>query len=243
MRRMRKRGPLAALISRNRVLRSLGEQCVRAVTDAELRWELRAHPRSGCRGRATARPFRRGCARPHSSPARSLCPRPWRRSRDQRGLPWLADLAARRALRAPHPSTDADVCRGRAGDARDRHRRRHRSLQPSSTASLLKPLAYPNPEELVAVWHTAPGAPGLSQRLGDLRLSASMYFTYAENNRTFRDFGLWFTGSATVTGATEPEEVRHSPRHRRHPASVRRPAGAGPLALAAPTRSRARPEP
>ena len=35
-----------------------------------------------------------------------------------------------------------------------------------------------------------------------------MFFTYAENNRTFRDFGLWFAGSATVTGPTEPEEVR-----------------------------------
>ena len=35
---------------------------------------------------------------------------------------------------------------------------------------LLKPLAYPDPDELVAVWHTAPGAPGLTDVSGGLRL-------------------------------------------------------------------------
>src|SRR5579862_9308997 len=39
-------------------------------------------------------------------------------------------------------------------------------------AVLLKPLAYPGADELVAVWHTAPGAPGLTSVSGDLRLSA-----------------------------------------------------------------------
>ena len=73
---------------------------------------------------------------------------------------------------------------------------------------LLKPLPYPNPDELVAIWHTAPGAPGLAAVSGDLRLSASMYFTYAEQNRTFRDLGVWFPTNATVTGRAEPEEVR-----------------------------------
>src|SRR5215467_7847922 len=48
---------------------------------------------------------------------------------------------------------------------------------------LMKPLPYPNAEELVAVWHKAPGAAGLASVSGDLRLSSSMYFTYAEQNR------------------------------------------------------------
>ena len=72
----------------------------------------------------------------------------------------------------------------------------------------LKPLPYPNPDEVIAIWHKAPGAPGLAAVSGDLRLSASMYFTYAEQNRTFRDLGVWYPGNATVTGRAEPEEVR-----------------------------------
>ena len=57
---------------------------------------------------------------------------------------------------------------------------------------LLKPLPYPDADELVAVWHTAPGAAGLASVSGDLRLSSSMYFTYAEHNRTFQAIGVWF---------------------------------------------------
>jgi len=73
---------------------------------------------------------------------------------------------------------------------------------------LLKPLVYPNPEELVSVRHTAPGAAGLADISGDLRLSPSMYFTYAEQNRTFEAFGVWAPQAMSVTGLTEPEQVR-----------------------------------
>jgi predicted permease len=72
---------------------------------------------------------------------------------------------------------------------------------------LLKPLPYPQSDELVAVWHTAPGA-GLADVGGRLRSSASMYFTYAEENRTFQSIGVWVPGTASVTGLAEPEEVR-----------------------------------
>src|SRR5579862_536968 len=73
---------------------------------------------------------------------------------------------------------------------------------------LLKPLAYPKPEELVAVWNAAPGAAGLASISGDLRLSPSMYFTYSEENRTFASLGVWSTRATTVTGLAEPEQVR-----------------------------------
>jgi predicted permease len=73
---------------------------------------------------------------------------------------------------------------------------------------LLKPLSYPNADRLVAVTNSAPGAAGLGSFSGDLKLSASMYFTYAEQNRTFDALGVWNAGSATVTGLAEPEQVR-----------------------------------
>jgi putative ABC transport system permease protein len=70
---------------------------------------------------------------------------------------------------------------------------------------LLEPLPYPDADQLVAVSHSAPGAPG---RSGDLSLSPSMFFTYADENRTFQNVGIWNSGSTTVTGLAEPEEVR-----------------------------------
>ena len=73
---------------------------------------------------------------------------------------------------------------------------------------LLKPLNYPRAEELVSLRQMAPGAPGLSDFVNGLRLSASMYFTYAEHNRTFQSLGVWISGTANVTGRAEPEQVR-----------------------------------
>jgi len=72
---------------------------------------------------------------------------------------------------------------------------------------LLKPLPYPHPEELVELRQAAPGAPGLTDFISGLHLSASMYFTYAEHNRTFQALGIWNKGTANVTGLAEPEEV------------------------------------
>jgi predicted permease len=73
---------------------------------------------------------------------------------------------------------------------------------------LLKPLPYPKAEELVGVWQNAPGAAGLTHVSDGLRLSASMYFTYAEQNRSFQALGVWIPGTASVTGLAEPEQVR-----------------------------------
>src|SRR5580698_7491366 len=73
---------------------------------------------------------------------------------------------------------------------------------------LLKPLNYPKAEELVALRQLAPGAAGLASFSDGLLLSPSMYFTYAEHNRTFQSLGVWTNGTANVTGLAEPEQVR-----------------------------------
>lgn len=73
---------------------------------------------------------------------------------------------------------------------------------------LLKPLNYPRAEELVALHQVAPGAEGLADFENGLLLSPSMYFTYSEHNQTFQSVGVWITGTASVTGIAEPEQVR-----------------------------------
>ncbi len=73
---------------------------------------------------------------------------------------------------------------------------------------LLKPLPYPRTDELVDIRQVAPGAPGVASLTGGLNLSASMYFTYSEQNRTLQALGVWTPGTAAVTGVAEPEQVR-----------------------------------
>ena len=73
---------------------------------------------------------------------------------------------------------------------------------------VLRPLPYPHAEQLISLQHTAPGAAGMGNLASDLRLSASMYFTYAEQNRTLSSLGIWYAARSTVTGAGDPEEVR-----------------------------------
>jgi predicted permease len=73
---------------------------------------------------------------------------------------------------------------------------------------LLRPLRYPQAEQLVALRQVAPGAAGLASFVDGLHLSPSMYFTYAEHNTTFQSLGVWTTGTANVTGLAEPEQVR-----------------------------------
>jgi predicted permease len=72
---------------------------------------------------------------------------------------------------------------------------------------LLRALPYPEPEELVSLHLNAPGAPGLAEFRSELRLSASMYFTFARHNRTFQSVGLWQSGTASITGLAQPEQV------------------------------------
>jgi predicted permease len=67
---------------------------------------------------------------------------------------------------------------------------------------LLKPLPYPHPEELIGVWHTAPGI-----NIKDLNMSPSIYFIDREQNTTFQDIGVYQGDSMSVTGAGQPEHV------------------------------------
>src|SRR5689334_2401108 len=60
---------------------------------------------------------------------------------------------------------------------------------------LLKPLPYPQSNQLVGVWETAPGL-----GLPELNASPSTYFTFREQTQTFQDIGLWRQESASVTG-------------------------------------------
>jgi predicted permease len=69
---------------------------------------------------------------------------------------------------------------------------------------LIKPLPYANSDELVGIWHSAAGLPGLPR----LNVSPTMLFTYRENGQTFREMGVWQRGGVTVTGQGEPELVR-----------------------------------
>jgi predicted permease len=72
---------------------------------------------------------------------------------------------------------------------------------------LFKPLPYQDPERLVSLWLQAPGAAGLTNFTDGLLLSPSLYFTFAEHNRTFQSVGIWTTDTANVTGLARPEEV------------------------------------
>ena len=67
---------------------------------------------------------------------------------------------------------------------------------------LLKPLPYAQPDQLIGVWHSAAAI-----NLPELNMSPSMYFAYREQNQTFQGIGLWDTGTVSVTGIAQPEEV------------------------------------
>jgi len=67
---------------------------------------------------------------------------------------------------------------------------------------LLKPLPYNNPDALVGVWFKS--AP---LHFEELNMAASLYFSIREENHSFEDIGMWNTGSVSITGLHEPEQV------------------------------------
>jgi predicted permease len=73
---------------------------------------------------------------------------------------------------------------------------------------ILKPLPYPESDQLVSLWLNAPGAAGLANFTSGLHLSSSMYFTFADHNQTFLSLGVWTKSTANVTGLAQPEVVQ-----------------------------------
>jgi putative ABC transport system permease protein len=68
--------------------------------------------------------------------------------------------------------------------------------------ALLKPLPFPDAEQLVGLWQTAPGV-----NIADLNASIADYVTYREESRTLADVAIWNGNAHTVTGVAEPERV------------------------------------
>src|SRR5262249_8635683 len=67
---------------------------------------------------------------------------------------------------------------------------------------ILKPLPFPQPDQLVVLDQSAPGV-GL-QHTG---ASPFLYFTYREDARSFQDVAMWRSETDSITGLAEPEEV------------------------------------
>jgi putative ABC transport system permease protein len=68
---------------------------------------------------------------------------------------------------------------------------------------LLKPLPYPEPDQLVVLDNTAAGL-----NLPHTGSAPFLYFTYREDTRVFQDVAMWTGDTVSVTGLAEPEQVR-----------------------------------
>jgi len=68
---------------------------------------------------------------------------------------------------------------------------------------LLKPLPYPNSDELVRIRHSA-----TALGTADIQSQPSMYFTYRDENRAFAEVGFWGDGGETLTRADGTDRVR-----------------------------------
>ena len=67
---------------------------------------------------------------------------------------------------------------------------------------LLKPLAYPHPEQLIGVWNTAPGV-----NIPRLNMAPFLYFIDREQNTTLQDIGVYQGDAYSLTGTAQPEHV------------------------------------
>src|SRR5688572_14077567 len=65
---------------------------------------------------------------------------------------------------------------------------------------LIKPLPYPNSDELVRIRHIG--------TRGDMAATSIQYLTYRSENGTFADIGVWREDSATLTDRGQPDRVR-----------------------------------
>jgi predicted permease len=68
---------------------------------------------------------------------------------------------------------------------------------------LLKPLPYADPDRLIAANHAAPGVD-----VPKAGIAPFLYFTYREQSKTLDDIGMYNSDDVSVTGLSEPEQVR-----------------------------------
>ena len=72
-------------------------------------------------------------------------------------------------------------------------------------AVLIRPLPYPEPESLVGVFNSGVIR---GETFNDMGLAPGMYAGLKERSSTFQDFGVWSSGTATVTGIGDPEQIK-----------------------------------
>ncbi len=72
-------------------------------------------------------------------------------------------------------------------------------------AVLIRPLPYPEPESLVGVFNSAVIQ---GETFKDMALGPGMYAALKEHSAAFQEFGVWLSGTATVTGIGDPEQIK-----------------------------------
>jgi predicted permease len=68
---------------------------------------------------------------------------------------------------------------------------------------LLKPLAYPDSDQLIGVWNSAPGI-----NIPRLTMAPFLYFIDREQNTTLEDIGVYQGDAYSLTGTAQPEHVQ-----------------------------------
>ena len=72
-------------------------------------------------------------------------------------------------------------------------------------AVLIRPLSYPNSDSLVGVFNSGTIQ---GETFNDMGLGPGMYAALKEHSSTFRESGVWSSGTATVTGAGDPTQIK-----------------------------------
>ena len=69
-------------------------------------------------------------------------------------------------------------------------------------AVLLKPLSYPQADQLIGIWHSASGI-----GFDELNMAPFLYFIDREQSKTLQDVGMYNGDSLSITGVGQPEHI------------------------------------